>query len=77
MVIVFTALAHFILYCGPGVFFTSKLRAEYGTHLTALAVGLVRSSWCAPLVRTRSEGFSLLGTWAYLCNNNNTLPVVK
>lgn len=75
MVIVFITLAPFILYCWPAVFFTSELHIAYGTHLTALTMGLVRSSWCASLIRTRSKGFSLLGTWAYLCINNILLVV--
>lgn len=66
----------FILCCWPAVFFTLELHTEYGTYLTALTVGPVRGSGYVPLIRTRSEGFSLLGTWACLCINN-ILPVVK
>lgn len=66
----------FILYCWPAVFFTLELSTEYGTYLTALTVGPERSSGYIPLIRTRSEGFSLPGTRACLCINN-ILPVVK
>lgn len=66
----------FILYCWPAVFFTLELHTEYGTYLTALTVGPERSSGYIPLIRTRSEGFSLPGTRACLCVNN-ILPVVK
>lgn len=49
---------------------------EYGTHLTTLTVGLVRSSWWAPLTRSRSGAFSLLATWTFL-RIDNILLVVK
>lgn len=76
MVIVFTALAPFILHCDL-VFALPGAADGMRRTPTALAVGPGGRTPCAPLGRTRSEGLSLLGTRAYLCNDDNILPVVK